>query len=122
MQALGNPSLYINSFFFWMDIVGAFSVPLDHSAVNDSLPRNFDNAVVMRAARTARLGARAGRFTKLVKLLRFLPGVHQKGLGSSGGGSACKMCGIATGPSNRSRGNVNTCVKVYLPGLTKSKK
>merc|ERR1712054_69565 len=76
VQCISMPSVYIGSFFFWMDIIGACSVPLDHSAVNDNLPRNFDNAVVMRAARMARLGARAGRFTKLVKLLRFLPGVN----------------------------------------------
>lgn len=85
VQTVGLPSVYINSFFFWMDLVGACSVPLDHSAVSDNLPRNFDNAVVMRAARTARLGARAGRFTKLVKLLRFLPGVNPQGLGSGHG-------------------------------------
>jgi len=77
VQAVGTPKTYINSFFFWMDIVGLLSVPLDHSMVSDSLPQNLDNAVVMRAARTARLGARAGRFTKLVKLLRFLPGIEQ---------------------------------------------
>mmetsp|Transcript_90010 Transcript_90010/g.159368 ORF Transcript_90010/g.159368 Transcript_90010/m.159368 type:complete len:1285 (-) Transcript_90010:108-3962(-) len=77
VQVIGMPKVYINSFFFWMDVVGAVSVPLDHSTISDQLPRNFDNAVVMRAARMARLGARAGRFTKLVKLLRFLPGVHQ---------------------------------------------
>lgn len=84
VQTVGMPAVYINSFFFWMDIVGACSVPLDHSFVNDNLPRNFDNAVVMRAARTARLGARAGRFTKLVKLLRFLPGVNMHGAGVGG--------------------------------------
>merc|ERR1719409_2118989 len=37
------------------------------------------NAVVMRAARVAKLGARAGRFTRLVKFLRFLPGMKQQG-------------------------------------------
>jgi len=37
------------------------------------------NTVVMRAARVAKLGARAGRFTKLVKLLRFLPGMRDLG-------------------------------------------
>jgi ankyrin repeat protein len=35
VQTFGNPKVYINSFFFWMDLVGACSVPLDHSAVND---------------------------------------------------------------------------------------
>jgi len=85
VQMIGMPKTYINSFFFWMDVIGLLSVPLDHSLVSDSLPRSFDNAVVMRAARTARLGARAGRFSKLMKLLRFLPGVHQEsGSGSFG--------------------------------------
>lgn len=77
VQTIASPRTYVNSFFFWTDVVGLCSVPLDHSMVSDSLPRSFDNAVVMRAARTARLGARAGRFTKLVKLLRFMPGVQQ---------------------------------------------
>jgi len=35
-----------------------------------------DNSVIVRATRLARLGARAGRFTKLVKLLKFLPGMN----------------------------------------------
>lgn len=85
VQMVGMPRLYIGSFFFWMDIVGALSVPLDLSIVNEALPQNFDNAVVMRAARTARLGARAGRFTKLVKLLRFLPGVNTQAITGSQG-------------------------------------
>merc|ERR1712190_353413 len=38
-----------------------------------------NNVVIMRAARIAKLGARAGRFTRLVKLLRFLPGMRQQG-------------------------------------------
>merc|ERR1719446_126356 len=38
-----------------------------------------NNVVIMRAARVAKLGARAGRFTKLVKLLRFLPGMREQG-------------------------------------------
>merc|ERR1719265_2132401 len=50
---------------------------MDHSMISDAFLLNFDNAVVMRAARVARLGARAGRFTKLVKLLRFLPGMQE---------------------------------------------
>jgi len=77
IQSIGMPHQYINSFFFWMDILGAMSVPLDHSAIAESLPTGLDNAVVMRAAKMARLGARAGRFTKLVKILRFLPGIQR---------------------------------------------
>jgi len=73
--------------------VGLLSVPLDLSLVSESLPRSFDNAVVMRAARTARLGARAGRFSKLVKLLHFLPGVQQDEAGA-GAGTARTMSNV----------------------------
>lgn len=106
VQTIGMPKTYINSFFFWMDVIGLLSVPLDHSFVSDNLPRSLDNAVVMRAARTARLGARAGRFTKLVKLLRFLPGVH----GETGAGSA----GTARSMSNALMTSLSTRVSCLI--------
>lgn len=74
VQIMGTPNTYINSFHFWTDIIGLITVPLDISSIADLIPQGVDNQYVMRAARTARLGARAGRFSKLVKLLRFLPG------------------------------------------------
>merc|ERR1719163_785485 len=65
-----------------MDCIGAISLLVDLSyfplnallqgGENDNVS---NNVIIMRAARIAKLGARAGRFTKLVKLLRFLPGV-----------------------------------------------
>jgi len=70
---------YLWTFFFWMDLIGILSVPLDHSLVTNALPVAADNAVLMRAARMAKLGARAGRFSKLVKLLQYLPGMQQQG-------------------------------------------
>jgi len=76
VQLIGQKN-YVCRFFFWMDLVGLCSVPLDHSLVTNLLPSQFGNAMVMRIARMAKLGARAGRFTKLVKLLRFLPGFQQ---------------------------------------------
>lgn len=79
VQVIGLTKSYTCKFFFWMDLIGVLSVPLDHSLVMNALPMAFDNAVVMRAARMAKLGARAGRFTKLVKLLRFLPGFQEQG-------------------------------------------
>ncbi|CAE7558503.1 PDE9A [Symbiodinium natans] len=85
VQLLAYPRGYTCSFYFWMDLLGILSVPLDHSLVVNALPSGLDsNAVVMRAARMAKLGARAGRFTKLVKLLRFLPFMQQ----TSSGGTA----------------------------------
>merc|ERR1719326_184173 len=78
---------YFGSFFFWMDLVGAISLLLDLSYLNllNLLSGGNDdgsvsnNVVIMRAARIAKLGARAGRFTRLVKLLRFLPGMREQG-------------------------------------------
>lgn len=66
---------YIFTFFFIMDIVGACSLLLDLFHFSRMSPGG--NAVLTRAARAAKLGARAGRFTKLVKLVRFLP--HEQG-------------------------------------------
>eukprot|EP00913_Durusdinium_trenchii_P000374 g343.t1 len=75
---------YSCSFYFWMDLLGILSVPLDHSLVVNALPSGLDsNTAIMRAARMAKLGARAGRFTKLVKLLRFLPFMQQTNAGGT---------------------------------------
>ena len=41
------------------------------------------NTIIVRAARVAKLGARAGRFTRLMKLLRYLPGMSQRGVEES---------------------------------------
>jgi len=85
VQAVGLTRTYFGSFFFWMDLLGAASLLLDLSYL--PVAKNFDqggdsvsnNVVIMRAARIAKLGARAGRFTRLVKLLRFLPGMREQG-------------------------------------------
>jgi len=89
VQSIGLMRTYWGSFFFWMDLLGAASLLLDLSYIgllgdassgsssgNDSVS---NNVVIMRAARIAKLGARAGRFTRLVKLLRFLPGMREQG-------------------------------------------
>ncbi|CAE8621137.1 unnamed protein product [Polarella glacialis] len=82
VQSIGLWRTYVNSFFFWMDLLGAVSLVLDLSYIADASPPADEDAVsnnviIMRAARVAKLGARAGRFTKLVKLLRFLPGMNK---------------------------------------------
>lgn len=81
VQSVGLTRTYWGSFFFWMDLLGAASLLLDLSYVVNSATSssNSNNVVIMRAARIAKLGARAGRFTKLVKLLRFLPGMREQG-------------------------------------------
>ncbi|EER13806.1 calcium/calmodulin-stimulated cyclic nucleotide phosphodiesterase, putative [Perkinsus marinus ATCC 50983] len=65
-----------------MDFIGAFSLFLDISwALGDndqSLEFNSgfgSNVVLLRAARTTKLGARAGRITRVMRLLKWLPGV-----------------------------------------------
>ncbi|CAJ1331698.1 unnamed protein product [Effrenium voratum] len=80
VQSVGMPKSYLYSFFFWMDLLGAASLLLDLSYITQSDQQVggdtvSNNVIIMRAARVAKLGARAGRFTKLAKLLRFLPGM-----------------------------------------------
>lgn len=76
VQCAALGSKYRGTFFFYMDILGAFSLLLDLSYLGIlSSSEGGSNVFVMRAARIAKLGARAGRFTKLVKLLRYLPGM-----------------------------------------------
>jgi len=90
VQSIGLSKSYWFSFFFWMDLVGAASLLLDLSFLpfmdmlavktsGDGGNTVTGNVMVTRLARVAKLGARAGRFTKLVKLLRFLPGMREQG-------------------------------------------
>lgn len=74
VQSLGHVKTYLLSFFFWMDLIGALSLLLDLSYVG-LLSDNSTQA--KRIAGMLKLGARVGRFTKLVKLLRFLPGMGE---------------------------------------------
>jgi len=91
IQIIGFWRVYVFSFYFWMDFCGMISVMLDISVIretmtifqgDDGAKGGSSDGVVMRAARMAKLGARAGRFTKLVKFLRFLPGIHHTEAGS----------------------------------------
>eukprot|EP00930_Biecheleria_cincta_P037133 TRINITY_DN25475_c0_g1_i1.p1 TRINITY_DN25475_c0_g1~~TRINITY_DN25475_c0_g1_i1.p1 ORF type:complete len:1381 (-),score=255.55 TRINITY_DN25475_c0_g1_i1:78-4220(-) len=73
-QAVGFPDTYLFTFFFFMDVIGALSLVLELSYIKahlDSSPVG-QQAVVARASRAAKFGARAGRITRLVKLLRFI--------------------------------------------------
>eukprot|EP00928_Gymnodinium_smaydae_P038704 TRINITY_DN26639_c0_g1_i1.p1 TRINITY_DN26639_c0_g1~~TRINITY_DN26639_c0_g1_i1.p1 ORF type:complete len:1358 (+),score=323.67 TRINITY_DN26639_c0_g1_i1:209-4282(+) len=73
VQLVYSRFAYLHDSTFYVDVIGLLSVFLDHSIVSLNLPRSFDNTTVLRAARSMRFGARAARFTRLVKLLRFLP-------------------------------------------------
>eukprot|EP00927_Polykrikos_kofoidii_P047018 TRINITY_DN41110_c0_g1_i1.p1 TRINITY_DN41110_c0_g1~~TRINITY_DN41110_c0_g1_i1.p1 ORF type:complete len:883 (-),score=173.97 TRINITY_DN41110_c0_g1_i1:85-2733(-) len=69
---------YFLSFFFWADLLGTFSMLGDLSyafgtdAETAHLARSTsgENVIVVRAARAAKLGARAGRLSRVMKLLR----------------------------------------------------
>jgi hypothetical protein len=79
VQVIGFWRAYLFTFFFYMDLLGTFSLLLDISYFRENAGGKSGmggNAVIMRAARAAKLGARAGRFTRLLKLLRFLPGFN----------------------------------------------
>jgi len=74
--------MYSGTFFCYMDILGCVSVFLDFSFFQDAIMpesgggKSEQRLVIAQTARLAKLGARAGRFSKLVKLLRFLPGMR----------------------------------------------
>lgn len=74
---------YVLSFFFFMDVVGTISMMFDISFMEghdvtraqtwEDLGSGQVNYMLLRAARAAKLGARAGRLSRFVRLLRFLP-------------------------------------------------
>lgn len=65
------------SFFFWMDLLGTASMLFEISFIfgtagkMDNKDENV-NTLLLRAARASKVGARAGRFSKVVKVLNFL--------------------------------------------------
>lgn len=90
MQSVGFTRTYWGSFFFWTDLIGTASMLLDLSYTglmdltqSTSGTGVSSNTIIVRAARVAKLGARAGRFTRLMKLLRYLPGMSQRGVEES---------------------------------------
>jgi len=82
LQVIGLQRHYVFKFVFWMDIIGWWSVPLDHSLVTNSIVGAFqgkvDGPTLARVTKLVKLGARAGRMSRLVKILRFLPGMGNK--------------------------------------------
>lgn len=64
---------YLFSFYFWMDIVGNFSMIIDIGWISDSfIPANTiaTQGSVVRATRAAKLGARYGRLLRLMRIVR----------------------------------------------------
>jgi len=73
---------YLFSFFFLMDIIGTVSMIFDITwfygpdattpqIAGDTAGKN--SLMLLRASRTARVGARAGRLSRVLRVLRFLP-------------------------------------------------
>ena len=65
---------YYKSFFFYMDILGTLSIILDIGYISGSfLPSGTSaSGSILRATRTAKLGARYGRLMRILKVLRFV--------------------------------------------------
>jgi len=79
-----DPS-YVLGFFFWMDLLGTASMLFDisfflgedaTSVEKKSTDGGRENIIVVRAARATKLGARAGRLSRVLKILRFLPFIY----------------------------------------------
>jgi cAMP-specific phosphodiesterase 4 len=115
---------YPGGFFFWMDLIGTLSMLFDISyllgpdatrpeQVRESSAK--DNVVLVRAARTARLGARAGRLTRVLKLLRFMPCLY---VPEDGGGNV-KVAHSITGRLNTVLAQrvafLTICIVVTMP-------
>jgi len=74
---------YFLGFFFWMDILGTFSILFDIGWIADTIFSGSSNSTsILRATRAAKLGARYGRLMrilKLMKFIKFLPCFKQSG-------------------------------------------
>jgi hypothetical protein len=78
-------SSYPLSFFFWMDTIGTISMVTDISYMLGSkadepqpLQQSDRDLTFFRATRTAKIASRAGRLSRLVKVMKFLPGSGRK--------------------------------------------
>jgi len=78
IQLIANSS-YRFSFFFWCDLFGCISVIADFSFVMDETMEEAKSGetAIMVVARMLKLAARAGRFFRLIKLLKLLPGMQK---------------------------------------------
>jgi len=95
---------YPFSFFFCMDCIGTISMISDisfllgSSASQEQTSRaSEEDLTLFRATRTAKIGARAGRLSRLVKLMKFLPGI---GVSSRAGGDGEKLQQISNQLTN----------------------
>ena len=66
---------YVNSFFFWMDLLGTFSIVADVSWLSDGwLPDGAEIGTTLRVSRAAKIGARVSRdWAAATRLAKTLP-------------------------------------------------
>lgn len=66
---------YIFSLFFWLDLLGTFSIVIDIAWISDSfIPSSTlaSQGSVVRTTRAARLASRYGRLLRLMRIMRVL--------------------------------------------------
>jgi cAMP-specific phosphodiesterase 4 len=90
-MTIAYPKTYFNSLFFWMDMLGTFTMVFEINYLVSLLPNNYVNnyvdrremangdeagfnTVFLRIARVAKVFARSGRITKIVKCLPLIFG------------------------------------------------
>jgi hypothetical protein len=82
IQSIGKDD-YLNTFFFWLDLVSTVSLitdiePIwsrvlgDHQETNVEKAEQEDAAALARASRGARIGTKAGRIARVVRLIRLI--------------------------------------------------
>lgn len=117
---------YLFGFFFWMDLVGTISMIFDISyllGINAKEPerRNTDsgreNLIVVRLARAAKLGARAGRLSRVLKLLRFLPFLYNSDQSSDNVKMARVISNQLTNVISTRVAFLSICIVIFLPFL-----
>jgi len=115
---------YLFSFFFWMDLLGTVSMIFDISfmlGTDASMPEKYsgqrgeENLIVVRAARATKLGARAGRLSRVMKLLRFLPFVNGGGQDDSDVKMAKVISNQLTNVLSTRVAFLTICIVVVLP-------
>jgi hypothetical protein len=115
---------YPSSFFFWMDLLGTLSMIFDISFMIGADARQAEkytgagaeeNIIVVRAARATKLGARAGRLSRVMKLLRFLPFINGGGDSDSDMKMAKVISGQLTNVLSTRVAFLTICIVVVLP-------
>ena len=80
--------MYLNSFFFWLDLVSTISLVTDIPPIMDAITggggsaeteegetdvsQQTEAAALARASRGAKLGSKAGRLTRVIRIIRLV--------------------------------------------------